>query len=189
MRWLRPSPAGWDATFWRRSRKPPREGDGMADNLARDVRSYTMRQVRSRDTTPELVVRRLLRALGLVGYRIHRSDLPGRPDIAWLGRKRALFVHGCFWHGHRCKRGRRTPASNRAYWSAKILRNRARDARARAALRRQGWSVVVVWECELRDLARLEQRLLRTWGPGDGAQGRMPLAKNARTHTSLRDSN
>lgn len=119
-----------------------------------------MRQVRSRDTTPELSVRRILCALGQRGYRMHRRDLPGNPDIAWIGKRRALFVHGCFWHGHHCKRGRRMPATNRTYWSAKILRNRARDARARAALRRLGWTVVVVWECELKRPARLTARLL-----------------------------
>lgn len=132
----------------------------MADNLKRAARSHAMRQVRSRNTSPELIVRSVLRRLGLGGYRVHRRELPGNPDVAWLGRKHALFVHGCFWHGHRCKRGKRMPATNRAYWAAKILRNRTRDLRARAALRRRGWDVVVVWECELRSLPRLEQRLL-----------------------------
>ena len=131
----------------------------MVDNLRRAQRSHAMRQVRSRDTTPEMIVRGLLRSLGFGGYRVHRRELPGHPDVAWIGRKRALFVHGCFWHGHHCKRGRRMPVTNAAYWTAKILRNRTRDVRARALLRRRGWSVAVVWECELRDLARLERRL------------------------------
>jgi DNA mismatch endonuclease (patch repair protein) len=105
----------------------------------------------------------MLQALGFGGYRLHRRELPGNPDVAWIGRKRALFVHGCFWHGHHCKRGRRAPVTNAAYWTAKILRNRARDARARAVLRRRGWRVAVVWECELRDLGRLERRLRTLW--------------------------
>lgn len=133
----------------------------MVDNLQPDARSYAMRQVRSRDTTPELRVREILCSLGQRGYRMHRRDLPGAPDIVWMSRRRALFVHGCFWHGHRCKRGRRMPATNQPYWSAKILRNRARDVRARATLRRFGWQVLVVWECELRNPARLAAKLSR----------------------------
>lgn len=131
----------------------------MTDNLNRLSRSHAMRQVRSRDTTPEIAVRRLLRELGHGGYRVHRGELPGCPDIAWIGKRRALFVHGCFWHGHRCRRGRRMPATNQTYWSAKILRNRTRDALARAELRRSGWEVIVVWECELRQRSHLEARL------------------------------
>jgi DNA mismatch endonuclease, patch repair protein len=131
----------------------------MVDNLRRAQRRHAMRQVRSRDTTPEVFVRRVLRSLGFGGYRLHRRELPGNPDVAWIGRKQALFVHGCFWHGHHCRRGKRRPATNSAYWSAKILRNRTRDSRARAQLRKSGWRVAVVWECELRDAARLERRL------------------------------
>lgn len=139
----------------------PRSAHGirMSDNLSARARSHAMRQVRSRDTSPERAVRKLLLALGRGGYRLHRDDVPGRPDVAWIGRRQALFVHGCFWHGHRCKRGRRAPATNVAYWRAKIARNRRRDALARVRLRRLGWSVVTVWECELRDPARLERRL------------------------------
>lgn len=131
----------------------------MVDNLRPESRSHAMRQVRSRDTTPERRVREILCSLGQRGYRMHRRDLPGAPDIVWISKRRALFVHGCFWHGHRCKRGRRMPATNQTYWLAKILRNRARDVRARAALRRLGWSVFTVWECELRNPARLADRL------------------------------
>lgn len=136
----------------------------VADNLSRVARSHAMRQVHSRNTSPEIAVRKMLRGLGLAGYRVHRRDLPGNPDIAWIGKRRALFVHGCFWHGHRCKRGGRLPATNQAYWSAKILRNRTRDALARASLRKAGWDVVVIWECELRNLARVERRLRERFG-------------------------
>jgi DNA mismatch endonuclease (patch repair protein) len=142
----------------------PEVNRSVTDNLDRVARSHAMRQVRSRNTTPELTVRQILRELGFRGYRVHRRDLPGNPDVVWLGKRRALFVHGCFWHGHRCKRGRRMPATNRAYWSAKILRNRARDAKARAALRKNGWDVIVIWECELRRPERLESRLRQGLG-------------------------
>lgn len=114
-------------------------------------RSEVMRRVKARDTTPERRVRATLRAEGLTGYRLHRQDLPGRPDIAFIGRRAAIFVHGCFWHGHDCPRGARAPKANADYWSAKIARNRARDAAALAALQSMGWRAMVVWECALRD--------------------------------------
>jgi DNA mismatch endonuclease Vsr len=113
-------------------------------------RAEVMRRVRGRDTGPERAARRLLRAEGLTGYRLDRRDLPGRPDIAFIGRRAAIFVHGCFWHGHDCPRGARAPKANAAYWCAKIARNRARDAAALAALAAAGWRVMVVWECGLR---------------------------------------
>ncbi|MBS0409212.1 MAG: DNA mismatch endonuclease Vsr [Proteobacteria bacterium] len=116
-----------------------------------------MRQVKGRDTTPELKVRRLLTALG-ARYRLHRADLPGRPDIVLAGRRLAIFVHGCFWHGHDCARGARVPKANRDYWQAKIARNRARDAASQAALATAGWRVETVWECELKDAEALKTR-------------------------------
>ena len=121
-------------------------------------RSATMRAVKSRDTTPELIVRALLRRFAPF-YRLHRKDVAGNPDIAYLGRKRAIFVHGCFWHGHDCARGARMPKANADYWRAKIERNRARDAANLDKLHATGWSALTVWECELKDLATLEQRL------------------------------
>jgi len=122
------------------------------------VRSATMRAVKSRDTAPERKVRALLRAFA-PGYRLHRADVPGRPDIAYVGARRAIFVHGCFWHGHDCPRGARAPKANADYWRAKIARNRARDARNLEALAARGWRALVVWECELADMAALETRL------------------------------
>jgi DNA mismatch endonuclease (patch repair protein) len=121
-------------------------------------RSATMRAVKSRDTTPELAVRALLRRFA-PGYRLHRKDAPGNPDIAYVGKKRAIFVHGCFWHGHDCARGARMPKANADYWRAKIARNRARDEANAQKLAAQGWAALVVWECELKDLAALEPRL------------------------------
>ena len=120
-------------------------------------RSEVMRRVKSRNTTPERRVRALLRRMGRSGYRLHRKDVPGKPDVAFIGRKIAIFVHGCFWHGHDCKRGARAPRANADYWRAKIARNRERDAAAAAALAEAGWTAVTIWECELKD--RLEDRL------------------------------
>ncbi|MBL8556018.1 MAG: DNA mismatch endonuclease Vsr [Phenylobacterium sp.] len=117
-----------------------------------------MRRVKGRDTTPELKVRRLLTALG-ARYRLHRKDLPGCPDIVMPGRRVAILVHGCFWHGHDCARGARVPQQNRDYWLGKVGRNRARDAKTREALVAMDWRVETIWECELRDAAALETRL------------------------------
>lgn len=117
-----------------------------------------MRAVKSRDTSPEMKVRALLRAIA-PGYRLHRAELPGKPDVAYVGRKRAIFVHGCFWHGHDCSRGARAPKANAAYWRAKIDRNRARDGRNLESLQALGWRAMVVWECELKDEAALRARL------------------------------
>ena len=108
-----------------------------------------MRRVKGRDTAPELAVRRILRMAG-IGYRLGGAGLPGRPDLVMKGRRTALFVHGCFWHGHDCPRGARKPKTNAAYWSGKIDRNRMRDAAARMALETDGWRVVTVWECEMK---------------------------------------
>jgi DNA mismatch endonuclease (patch repair protein) len=123
-------------------------------------RSATMRAVRGADTGPELKVRRLLRAIA-PGYRLHRKDVPGRPDVAYVGARKAVFVHGCFWHGHDCPRGARAPRANADYWRAKIARNRARDARVAGELAAQGWDALTVWECELKDEAAVAERLRR----------------------------
>ena len=121
-------------------------------------RSAIMRAVRSTDTRPELAVRKLAHAIR-PGYRLHRKDIPGKPDLAWVGVKRAVFVHGCFWHGHDCARGAREPKQNRDYWLAKITRNAARDRTNLAKLEALGWCVLVVWECELKELAEVRSRL------------------------------
>ena len=122
----------------------------MTDVFTPEKRSAVMRRVKGRDTAPEWKVRRMLRAAG-IGYRLGGCGLPGRPDVVMKGRKVALFVHGCFWHGHDCPRGARKPQANADYWTAKIARNRARDARVEAQLTVDGWRVVTVWECRLGD--------------------------------------
>lgn len=128
------------------------------DNLSPGRRSENMRRIRDKDTTPELVARKICRELGFVGYRIHRKDLPGKPDIAWIGRKLAIFVDGCFWHGHDCSEGIRKPKSNQDYWIPKIERNRQRDANNFAALQAMGWKILVIWECEIKDRPLLSKK-------------------------------
>lgn len=126
-------------------------------------RSAIMRAVHSRDTKPELRVRNWAWSIRR-GYRLHRKDIPGNPDIAYIGRRQAIFVHGCFWHGHDCARGSRIPKANREYWLDKIARNRSRDVKSLASLDVDGWRVLVLWECELKDeissIARLRNFLL-----------------------------
>lgn len=118
-----------------------------------------MRTIRSMNTTPEITVRAMLRRLGYVGYRLHKKNLPGKPDIVFVGQKKVLFVHGCFWHGHHCKRGNRIPTNNRDYWLSKIERNRQRHTQACAKLEADGWRVLTLWECMLRDSETLAEKL------------------------------
>lgn len=117
-----------------------------------------MRCVKSRDTAPEMAVRDLVCGLGF-RYRLHRDDLPGKPDLVFGKQRRVIFVHGCFWHGHRCKRGDRAPETNAEYWRLKISRNRDRDAKVLEDLGKQGWVALVVWECELRNSTQLAERI------------------------------
>ena len=130
----------------------------MTDVFSTEKRSAVMRRVKGRDTTPELKVRKALTALG-VRYRLNRKDLPGSPDVVMAGRRLAIFVHGCFWHGHDCARGSRVPKANRDYWLAKVARNKARDAAAEAALTQRGWRVETIWACDLKDVEALRVRL------------------------------
>ncbi len=121
-------------------------------------RSAVMRAVKSRDTGAERTVRAILRSVA-PGYRLNRTDLPGKPDIVYGRRRLAIFVHGCFWHGHDCRRGARMPKTNADYWRAKIARNRGRDENTLARLAAMGWRTLVVYECELKDADRLRDRL------------------------------
>lgn len=121
------------------------------------VRSAIMRAVKSKDTGPELMVRRAVHALGM-RFRLHRKDLPGCPDLVLPRHRTVIFVHGCFWHGHSCKRGARMPATNADYWREKIQRNEARDEDNARRLREAGWDVITVWECETKARYREELR-------------------------------
>lgn len=136
----------------------------MTDVFDPAQRSAVMRAVKSKDTAPELAVRRAAHALGL-RFRLQRADLPGKPDLVFPSRRVALFVHGCFWHGHHCPRGARMPQNNRAYWQAKIARNMARDTASAGALKKLGWTPRTIWECETRDPAALSRRISRLVGP------------------------
>ena len=124
-------------------------------------RSENMRRIRAKHTKPELAVRQSIYALGYRGYRLNVPYLPGRPDIVFNRLKKALFVNGCFWHGHDCNEGRRVPRSNRSYWVAKIEGNLQRDLLNRAALKGLGWKLLTIWECEITNRAALTARLAK----------------------------
>ena len=142
----------------------------MADTVSPETRSRIMARVKSKGMKPEMQVRRLLHGLGY-RYRLHRADLPGRPDLVFPSRRKAIFVNGCFWHRHDgCPRVR-IPSTNRDYWLAKLERNHARDARNIALLREQGWDVLTVWECQLRDLPTATEQVIAFLGsPGVNCQ-------------------
>ena len=145
--------------------RKPKKTRASDDAKARARRSAIMRAVKSRDTKPELLLRTMLRSIK-TGYRLHRADLPGKPDVVYGPRRLAIFMHGCFWHGHDCKRGARPPKDNAEYWRGKIARNRARDTTNLAALAALGWRTLVVFECALKDRPALERRLRAALEPG-----------------------
>jgi DNA mismatch endonuclease, patch repair protein len=126
----------------------------VVDNLTPEQRSACMRSVRGKNTSPELVVRKLVHSMGY-RYALHSRTLPGKPDLVLVSRKKIIFVHGCFWHKHSCRHGRVSPSANRDYWDAKRNRNVNRDRKHIKALRKTGWKVLVVWECWTRDFERL----------------------------------
>lgn len=130
----------------------------MSDVYPPEKRSAVMARVKGKNTMPELKVRTVLTGLG-ARYRLNRKDLPGSPDIVMPGRRLAIFVHGCFWHGHACARGSRVPKTNRDYWVGKVARNKARDLAAAQALAAKGWRVETIWECDLKDALALRDRL------------------------------
>jgi DNA mismatch endonuclease (patch repair protein) len=134
----------------------------MADNLTREQRSRTMSRIRRRDTVPEMLLRRALWAAGLRGYRLDTRTLPGRPDLTWTRQRVAVFVDGAFWHGHPSAF---TPGKSGAYWDAKIQGNVERDRRADAALHEAGWTVIRLWDFEVRrDLAGCVGRIAEVLG-------------------------
>src|SRR6185312_3237550 len=129
----------------------------MADRLSPERRSENMRRIRSKGTKPEMIVRRLLYGMGY-RYRLHARELPGKPDIVFRNLRKAIFVHGCFWHQHsKCSDGR-LPAARPEYWVPKLAGNIARDQKYLRSLRREGWKVLVIWDCKTQD----EQELTKT---------------------------
>jgi DNA mismatch endonuclease (patch repair protein) len=130
----------------------------LTDVHTPEQRSYNMSRIRGRDTAPEMRVRRILHAAGF-RYRLHGKSLPGKPDLVFARRRTVVFVHGCFWHMHRCKYGKPAPATNQDFWSEKRRSNRDRDKRNRAALEADGWRVFEIWECETRDPRSLAARM------------------------------
>ncbi len=136
----------------------------MVDTLTTRERSHRMSLIRSKDTKPELKVRSLLHAMGY-RFRLHRNDLPGRPDISFGTRKKIIFVHGCFWHGHDHCSVANVPKSRTDFWNQKFLKNRERDRRNIDLLKDAGWEVLVVWECEAKAMEDLAKRLAAFLGP------------------------
>lgn len=134
----------------------------MTDHLTREGRSALMSRVRTKHTAGEILVRRVIHGLGF-RFRLHRADLPGRPDIVLPRLKTVVFLNGCFWHGHSCRRGR-LPKSNIAYWEPKVAANKKRDRRAMRKLSALGWQWIVVWECATRKVDTLTLRLAKRLG-------------------------
>lgn len=139
----------------------------MVDHVPVKKRSEIMRAVKPKDTTPELLVRRMAHRLGL-RFRLHVKKLPGCPDIVFPRKKTVIFVHGCFWHQHQNCRKATTPKSNTKFWEDKFLRNVERDAEVTGKLERLGWKVCVIWQCETALPNRLEQLLRHIFHPQDG---------------------
>lgn len=140
----------------------------MADTVDKETRSRIMSRVRGKDTAPEMLVRRLVFSLGY-RYRLHDARLPGKPDLVFAGRKKVIFIHGCFWHRHEGCALARMPKSSTEFWARKLTGNRERDIKNQAALCALGWRVLIVWECDLADQSKLRGRIVRFL---DGAQAR-----------------
>lgn len=146
--------------------------------MSREKRSALMARIRGRNTGPEMIVRRLLYALGY-RYRLHCRELPGKPDIVFRSRQVAVFVHGCFWHRHDCGLAY-VPKTRPEFWQRKFEGNVARDERTKRALESAGWRVIVVWECQLSDLAALRKSLAKEIGPAGGPVARTGSPASAR---------
>jgi DNA mismatch endonuclease (patch repair protein) len=139
---------------------PLAKAPNLTDTLTPAARSERMSRIQGKDTQPEMKIRRLVHGMGY-RYRLHRRDLPGKPDLVFASRRKVIFVHGCFWHRHpdnRCKLAR-IPKSRLDFWQPKLENNRTRDLKNQKKLAEDGWQVLVLWECELRDASDLEQRI------------------------------
>lgn len=135
----------------------------MADTRTPEQRRLIMQSVGQKDTGPELLIRRALHRLGY-RFRLHVKGLPGRPDIVFVGRRKVVFIHGCFWHGHDCRKGK-LPQTRTEYWIPKIHRNKARDERVLNELRNAGWESLVVWQCEVSRMEQALQAITQFLGP------------------------
>jgi len=135
----------------------------MVDVLTPIQRSFNMSRIRNRDTRPEIIVRSIVHRMGF-RYRLHKSDLPGKPDLVLVRHGKIINVHGCFFHMHACKYGKVVPATNVDFWSTKRLSNVERDSRNLRSLRKAGWKVMTVWECETKDVTTLTKRINRFLG-------------------------
>ncbi len=131
----------------------------MTDTISREQRSKVMALVRSKDTKPEMAVRKLVHRLGF-RYRLHGQKLPGRPDLVFKKRKKVIFVHGCFWHRHENCKHARMPKSNTEFWIEKLNQNKIRDDKNLETLAQLGWKSLIIWECEIRDILELEKRII-----------------------------
>lgn len=136
------------------------------DRVTEEKRSEIMSKIRSKNTSPELAVRKLVFSLGY-RYRLHGKNLPGKPDLVFPGRKKVIFVHGCFWHYHDCKKGK-PPKSRLEYWLPKLQNNRERDAANISALTDLGWEVLIIWQCEVKDLEKLKETVTEFLNPAKG---------------------
>lgn len=129
------------------------------DRITQAQRSANMRKIRGKNTSPEMAVRRLIRDLGF-GYRLHDQTLPGQPDLVFKGRKKVIFIHGCFWHQHSGCKIAHIPESNHEYWVPKLQKTQSRDTQHYKELAASGWRVLTLWECELKDAASLQTKVL-----------------------------
>jgi DNA mismatch endonuclease, patch repair protein len=158
------------------------------DTLTPERRSWNMARIRGKNTKPELLVRRLLHAKGY-RYRLHGRSaggrLPGNPDLVFAGRRKVIFVNGCFWHFHDCKAGQHAPAANAEFWEAKRNRTRERDVRQREVLMAAGWDVLTVWECELRNRSLLEEQLTQFLEGSVGGKAQLAEAAQGAPCTPL----
>src|SRR5579883_2064755 len=164
-----------------RIRLAPQEIWIMTDPLSQVERSANMRAIKSRDTEPEKIVRSIAHRMGY-RFRLCVADLPGKPDIVFPRLHAAIFVHGCFWHGHQCKRGAQVPQTHTAFWKDKIARNVARDRKQTRTLREYGWRVMTVWQCQIRKQEHLISRLRHFLA--DSIRAPNPLRERARNRSS-----
>jgi len=130
----------------------------VTDHVSKEKRSEIMKRIRGKNTTPELIVRKLVYSLGY-RYRLHGKNLPGKPDLVFSGRKKVIFVHGCFWHYHTCKKGK-PPKSNLDYWLPKLEENRRRDTYNQELITSIGWEFLVIWQCQIRDTDTLKKTIV-----------------------------